>query len=164
MKSQKILIAGLILMVVVNICTLGFIIYKSQHKHYRNDHGERFGSPGKFLSERLHLSAAQEASLDKLRKENERKMSVLRARKDSLRKQSFELIKKDVYDVSRADELANEIGNCHKEMEKQMAAYFMSIKSLCTKEQQADFNRFIDHIAEIKQKSLKRHHKDSQGF
>jgi Spy/CpxP family protein refolding chaperone len=163
MKSQKILIAGLILMVVVNICTLGFIIYKSQHRHYRNDR-EKHGSPGKFLSKRLHMNAEQEQSLDKLRKENEKKMSVLRARKDSLRKQSFELIKSDVYDITRADEIANEIGNCHKEMEKQMATYFLAIKALCTKEQLADFNKFIDHIAEVKQQSLKRHHKDSQGF
>ncbi len=163
MKSQKILIAGLILMVAVNICTLGFIIYKSQHRHFRGE-GERHGPPGKFLSKRLHLSEDQEKSMNLLRKDNEEKMSVLRAKKDSLRKQSFELIKTDAYDTVRANEIANEIGSCHKEMEKQMATYFLSVKKLCTKEQQADFNKFIDHIAEVKQKSLKRHQKDSQGF
>jgi Spy/CpxP family protein refolding chaperone len=162
MKSQKILIAALILMVAINICTLGFIIYKSQHRH-RGD-GERHGPPGKFLSKRLHLTEEQEQAMNVLRKENEEKMSVFRARKDSLRKESFELIKSDVYDTTRASEIANEIGNCHKEMEKQMATHFLAIKKLCTKEQQADFNKFIDHIAEVKQKSLKRHHKDSQGF
>lgn len=154
MKStQKILVVGLILMGVLNICTLGFIIFKSQqHKHFLGEdrdveerHGP--GGPSKFLSKKLHLTIEQEEILEKLRKPHEENMSKLRALKDSLRKQAFKLVKNDPYDSIKANVVANETGNCHKEMEKEMVAHFLAIKALCTKEQQVDFNNFIEHIS-----------------
>ena len=156
MKLTRILVAGLILMVVLNICTLGFIIYKSQqHKHFQVEdrNGEERhggGGPGKFLSKKLHLTADQEAALEKMRQPHEEKMSKFRALKDSLRKQAFQLVENDPYDSVKANAVAIEIGNCHKEMEKEMVAHFRAIKALCTKEQQADFNEFIEHISNEK--------------
>lgn len=152
-STQKILIAGLILMVVLNIGTLGFILCKSQEKsHHRmgmEGGGERHRH-GKFLGKKLDFTEAQEESLGKLKKEHEEKLSVLKERSHVLRKQQFELIKAETYDQKKGDEIADEIGTIHREMDKEMAAHFLAIKALCTKEQLPKFNAFIDKISDRK--------------
>lgn len=146
MKSQKILIAGLILMVVLNICTLGFIVFKFNHGF-----GHRMGgrhTPGKFIGKRLGFSDQQEEALVKLREVHDQKMSAIRERTDSLRKQHFALLKAESFDAAKSDQLSVEIGKVHADMEREMASYFASIKTLCTKEQQEDYNKFIDRVSE----------------
>lgn len=146
MKStQKLLIAGLILMVVLNICTLGFIVFKANHGFGRM--GGKHGH-GKFIGKRLGFSPEQEEALTKLREEKETKMAAIREKMTSLRKQRFELIKTEPFDAAKADQLAEEIGNCHAEIEKLMAGYFVSVKALCTKEQLEEYNKFIDRVSE----------------
>jgi Spy/CpxP family protein refolding chaperone len=146
MKSQKILIAGLVLMVLLNIGTLGFIIFRSNHGF-----GHRMGgkhSPGKFIGKRLGFSDQQEESLVKLREVHDKKMEVIRMKTDSLRMQHFALLKADVFDETRSNQVSEEIGKVHAEMEKEMAMYFASVKELCTKEQLEDYNAFIDRVSE----------------
>ena len=164
MTSQRILIAGLILLGVLNICTLGFILFKSQQhgKHfYGNGHNDQNENhPGKFLSKRLHFTPEQEASLEKMRKPHEEKVAFYKAKKDSLRKQSFELIKADTYDTVRADAISKELAVYQRDLEKEMTTHFLAIKALCTKDQQEDFNKFIDHVVSEKraQRERENHH------
>ncbi len=148
-SSQKILIAGLILMVLLNIGTLGFILFKSNH--HRDHHmrgGRGHGGPGKFIGKRLNFTPEQEAALSKLRTDHDLKMDQLREKTESLRKQRFELIKSEPYDSVKTNQLAFEIGNAHAEIEKEMARHFVAIKALCTKDQLADFNQFIDRLSD----------------
>jgi Spy/CpxP family protein refolding chaperone len=147
MKSQKILIAGLILMVVLNICTLGFIIFKSNHG-FGHRMGGRHGGPGKFIGKRLGFTEQQEQELTILRETHEKKMCAIRTKTDSLRKQHFALMKAGSFDGAKSDQLAIEMGNVHAQREKEMANYFVSIKALCTKEQQEGYNEFIDRVSE----------------
>ncbi len=151
MKStQKILVAGLILMVLLNLCTLGYILFKPNrggHGKYAHRMEGRHGH-GKYFKQRLNLTPEQESSLEKLRAAHEEKMSAYKEKIEGLRKQRFELIKSDSFDAVKADQIALEIGNVHAEMEKQVAEHFLAIRALCTKEQLTGFNDFIDRISE----------------
>ncbi len=147
MKStQKILIAGLILMVVLNICTLGFILFKHNHG-FGHGMGGRQGH-GKLLGKRLGFTPEQEAALEKLRPAHEAAMASFRGRMDSLRRAHVAVIKAEPFDSEKAALLAEEIGKCHTEMEKHMAVHFLEIKALCTNEQLGAFNQFLDRMTE----------------
>lgn len=154
MKSQKILIGGLVLMVLLNIGTLGYILLKPNHGGRFGGHrmGEKHGGggPGRFIGKRLHFSEEQEAALDKLREEHFAKLTVQREKIDTLRKQLLALVKTEPYDAAKADAITTEIGKSHAEIEKEMASHFTAIKAMCTKDQLVEFDKFIDRIGEHK--------------
>jgi protein CpxP len=144
MKStQKILIAALILMVLLNIGTLGFVFLRHQHGPYFMREGFR---QGRFM-DKLKMTEEQKKSIEKLRNTHEEKMSSLRAMTDSLRKQRFELMKITPYDSSQGNILAARLGDIQEEMEKQITSHFLSIRALCTQEQLPEYNKFIDRLS-----------------
>ncbi|HSZ24500.1 MAG TPA: periplasmic heavy metal sensor [Cytophagaceae bacterium] len=145
--TNKILIVALVSMVVLNIGTLGFIYYKSQHhKRFVKSEWRNEFNKGEFLSKRLNFTEEQEVAFRKLRKEHKKEKDAVKAKIDSLRKQEFELLKNDPYDATTANVLASEIGANQKEIELLMSKHFLAVKALCTKEQLSDFNELIDHI------------------
>lgn len=150
MKSQRILIAGLILMVLLNIGTLGYILFKHNHGGRFGGHRDQHerGGPGKFIGKRLHFTEEQEAALGKLREEHFAKMTVQKEKIDTLRKQLLALVKAEPYDAAKANAITTEIGKAHAEIESEMASHFTAIKALCTKDQLAEFDKLIDRIGE----------------
>ncbi|HVD98712.1 MAG TPA: periplasmic heavy metal sensor [Cytophagaceae bacterium] len=154
MKSQKILVAGLILMVLLNICTLGVVLFKSSedegpgHHMGMDDKGKHHR--GKMIGKRLNFTPEQEAALEKLRAKHDAVMAPLREKMDTLRKQRLALLKADTFDAAKSDQLAAEIGTVQTAIEKEMANHFVEIKALCKKDQLEEYNKFIDRIGQRK--------------
>ena len=152
-NTQKLLIGGLILMVVLNLCTLGFILFKPHHGHHRGGHGDQWGDHRGFGDKRgggpfkeLNLTAEQETKLNDLKVNLDSKMDSLRQQADKLRKAQFALLKSDQVDPAIVNKQAAEIGNCFTEMEKLTFKHFSDIKKVLTKEQQAGFNKFVEEM------------------
>ena len=158
-KIQKILVGGLILMVVLNLCTLGFILFRPHH----GGHGARgYGWGGHHNPfKELNLNSAQEEKMLELKTQLDNKMDSLRQKADKLREERFTLLKNETVNLAEANAKAIEIGNCFTQMEKLTFDHFLAIKKLLTKEQQAGFEKFVEQMGSRRQG---RHHmRDGRG-
>jgi Spy/CpxP family protein refolding chaperone len=143
-NTQKLLIGGLILMVVLNMCTLGFILYRPFHGEFDDIVNRHEPSMGPLKA--LHLTAEQEDVMKQLKSDLDLKMDSLRERADELRDRQFKLLKGDTDNSALANSQAEEIGKCFTEMEKLLFNHFSDVKKILTKEQQAQFYKFTEQM------------------
>ena len=148
-NTQKLLIGGLILMVVLNLCTLGFILFRPHHggrgpecgigfDHGKGHHRNPF--------KELNLTPEQEEKMIGLKTQLDTKMDSIRQKADKLREERFALLKSEPIDQAAANTKAIEIGNCFAQMEKITFEHFLAVKKILTKEQQAGFEKFIEQM------------------
>jgi len=147
--TQKILIAGIVVLVILNITTLSYIFFTSRNNFCFPPSEKRWDKKN-ILKEKLHLTDAQNEQVLQFKKEHKSKVSELRKKIDSLRKQEFETIKTEPFDADKANNIALAIGNAHSDLEKQNIAHFLEIRKILTQDQLPYFIEFIDFIKDRK--------------
>jgi Spy/CpxP family protein refolding chaperone len=147
--TQKILIAGIVVLVILNLTTLSYIFFTSRN-NFCSPPSEKRWDKKNILKEKLHLTDIQNEQVLQFKKDHRSKVSELRKKIDSLRKQEFETIKSAPFDADKANNIALAIGNAHTDLEKQNIAHFLEIRKILTQDQLPYFIEFIDFIKDRK--------------
>jgi len=141
MDNSKFLKIVIIILLIINICTLGFIW---THHHMGppppHDHG---GNAGDFLQHELKLNDQQQKQFDQLRDEHHEEAEQLQKEGRELHRKFFDLLHSTA-DSATVLQLAASIADNQKQMEMMTFNHFKKVRALCTPDQQKRFDEVID--------------------
>lgn len=159
MEKDKFLIIAIVFLFVLNLFTLGFLLFdKKQPPPTMREGNERMMPPGdfpdgkpdkpdKFIIEKLKFNEEQVQKFEDLKREHRRQVEDIQFQSRKLHDEYFGLLKAEPVDSVKAGQILEQIANNQKELDKVTFTHFARIKELCKGEQKELFNRFIEEIA-----------------
>lgn len=157
MEKQKLITFSIIALLLINLGTLGFLVFSGpKNDHFPPHHGKR--EPKYIIIERLHFDQKQQEDYDVLIKDHQEK---IRATEDKIRdakNELYSMLNSETIDTAKKDSLISALSNDQKEIETIHFNHFADIKKLCKKEQLNDFNELTEELSRLFSKPQKRGH------
>jgi periplasmic protein CpxP/Spy len=144
MNKTKLLSISVIALLLLNFGILGFL-FLSKDKEGRT--GKRM--PREIVIEKLHFDENQIAEYDKTIKNHQK---AIRSIDDSIRNtrnELYKLLNSEAIDTDKRDSLYSKFAGFQKQIETTHFNHFLEIKSICKKEQLADFKNLTDELSKI---------------
>lgn len=141
LSKIKWLTGFVVLLIVVNVATLGTLWYRPHPPHRQGG-----GPPPDMLREELNLTKDQEQQYDQLRRAHRQKIDAIHKQSRELHDLFFEQLRTAQTSGGTADSLINLMAANSSENEKATFAHLMSVRKICSPEQQRHFD---DVIADI---------------
>jgi Spy/CpxP family protein refolding chaperone len=139
MESSKFLKIVIVILLIINIATLGFIYLQ------RPPHG--FPPPpidaGQYIAHELNFTGEQEEQFNILREENKSVIEELRKASKDFHDHFFDLLKTHPSDSLLVLQMADSIVLNQKQIELATFSHFQKVRALCTPEQQKKFDEII---------------------
>ena len=152
MKKEKILSIAVVMLLLLNLGTLGFLYFnngqgaKNRPENYK---------PDKLIIEGLKLNEAQVAQFEIIKKEH-REQIIKAEQSEMLSKELlFDLLEQDNIDQTTTDSLIEQLSQLKKSKDKATFEHFLKLKAICNKEQIPLYNKVIEDIAKILMRSPK---------
>ena len=139
MESAKFLKIVIIILLLINIATLGFMFMQRPH-----------GMPpppmdaGDFISHELNFSPEQINQLNKLREASRMHIDELREKGKGFHDKYFDLLSSDEPGSVPVLQLADSIASNQKEIELITFSHFKDVRAICTPDQQKRFDSIIN--------------------
>lgn len=146
MKKTNLLIASLILLVLLNIGTLGFIIYAQ--KRPANEMYSR-NEPSEFIIQKLQLDNNQQKEFEILKQQHHMAAEAIQQKDKQLHDAFFDLLKTDNPDKAKVDSIASLVAGQQRQLVLSAFDHFASLRSICTDSQKKLFDENINEIARI---------------
>ena len=139
MESSKFLKIVIVILLLINISTLGFMFMQN------SPHGMPPHRPdaGVFLSHELNFNSDQEKQLDQLRNENRSVIEALRENGKNVHDQFFDLLNTSPIDSALVSSKADSICSNQKQIELATFYHFQKVRAICTPEQKKEFDEII---------------------
>jgi len=141
MNKTTLLGIAVVILLIVNIITLGFIGFQAGGHAVRGGHAE----PKDIIMHRLHFNADQRSKYEELilwHRENINKYdNKIRSVKEAL----YALLSKNNA-YSKKDSLISVINGYQKQIEETHFKHFKDIKKLCRQDQQKYYNELIEEL------------------
>lgn len=159
MEKDKFLIIAIVFLFVLNLFTLGFILFdKKQPPPPMREGNEKMMPPGdfpdgkpekpdKFIIEKLKFNEEQVQKFEELKKEHRRQIEDIQFQSRKLHDEYFGLLKSETVDSVKAAQILDQISANQKELDKVTFSHFAKIKEICKGEQKELFNRVIEDIS-----------------
>lgn len=151
MDKTKLLTISVIVLLLLNLGTLGFLFLTSSnggHPHGNNDFRGRT-EPKEIIIEKLNFDSKQISEYEKLIQWHRREISTI---EDKIRTTKIELYlqlhEKTINDTTK-DSLVNALATYQKQIENTHFKHFQDIKKLCRKEQLDDFNSLTEELSRL---------------
>lgn len=144
MEKTKLLTLIVIVLLVVNAGTLGYLIFNSIKQNEPNPNQK--GGPAAFIIKKLKLTEQQQVAFEELKFEHR---SGMMRKQDSIRtlhQEMFNYLKSDVPNVVAADSVATIISLRKKELDMFTFHHFRQLREICSPEQKQLFDTFINEI------------------
>ncbi len=138
MNKTKLLSISVIVLLLINFGILGFGFLSKERK-----------MPREIVIEKLHFDENQIVHYDKTIKNHQK---AIRAIDDSIRKtrnELYQLLNSDTIDTSKKERLYLKFSEYQKQIETTHFNHFLEIKSICKKEQLADFKNLTEELSKI---------------
>lgn len=149
-KQNKILIRTIVVLVALNVISMGFFIWKEMQPNHRPllfAKNERFRDVSMILKNELKLSNEQWIQFDQIRKRNYEKQTalkqIIRDDKDAMNVEMFNKTTNE----TRIKVLAKKISDNEYAMELLRFEQAQELKAVCNQEQ---LNKFQDLVIEIR--------------
>jgi len=141
MTDTKFLRIIIVCLIVLNIGTLSYLLL--------NRPGNSRGPGGReriieFLSEELNFSSEQRAQVMKLHEENREQIEEIQAEDRKLHDHYFNYLNQNNPDSAVVDSMATLMSHKRKQIEIQTFYHFSMVRTICTEEQKAKFDRIIN--------------------
>jgi len=162
MVKDKFLYLLITALFVLNLCTLGYIVFERNnipHGMNEREHEEpldidpgkqeknRPGRPDKLIIEKLKLNEEQIKQFEVMKKEHRIHINMLQDSSRVYHDEYFGLLKNSKTDTIKANTLLAKIAQNQIEIDKITYSHFEEIKAICDPTQKELFSSFIDGIA-----------------
>jgi len=140
MNKTKLLIWSVVLLVILNLTTIGTILYhnyreKADNKTIvLNTEGNNMLN-GRFFRQTLGFNEAQMDVFRNANREFRPKANGIILQIDSLKNEMFTELKKTKSDTVKLNALSHETGNLHAELKQETNRFYLKIKTVCTPQQ-----------------------------
>jgi hypothetical protein len=139
-KTIYFLMSMVIILIIVNIFTLGFFIFRE------DQHPPKFGcerEPGDYLVRELGFNDAQKKLFDGYRHEHHSAVQPIMDQISSEKDRFFSELKKDQLDSLKIDSLSRTISSLHQKVDVITFWHFNKIRKMCDEKQKAHFDEMI---------------------
>ena len=143
MKRENLLTIAVVLLLVLNSATLGFLFFQRGH---RPPPPLRFE---KFIPESLSLSEAQIKQFDEMRGEHHAKMLDLDKQNRETLVVYLQLLKEDSVNALQKDSFEKIIATIQQQRAAITLDHFQKLKAICTAEQKEIFNAIIPDLTQV---------------
>ena len=147
--QQKLLIRTVVVLVVLNLVSIGFFVLKEIRPHHEPllfPKNESYKDVSRILKEELNLSEQQVAQFDEIRKRNFEKQAILkkiiRDDKDAMNTEMFNI----KTDEAKIEMFAIRISDNEYKMEMLRYDQAKELKAVCKPEQLAKFENLVKEI------------------
>jgi Spy/CpxP family protein refolding chaperone len=166
MEKDKFLVVTIIILFILNLFTLGYVLFGKDEPFFPIFSGERPGPEGRMedlsgprdkgpdgrkpdlqIINRLKLTPDQILKFEELKKEHRKQADELIFQGKKLRDEYFSLLKSEFPDSAKASSLLNAIAENQKQLDKATFAHFKKLKELCDGDQKKLFDIFIEELA-----------------
>lgn len=139
MNKTQILSWSVVLLVVLNLATVGTIWFQKQNRSapqqmmLLDENGTTLSAQN--LPQQMGLNTTQ---TEQFKRSNQKFQPIARQiilRIDSLKTELFTELQKPQSDTSRLNRLSAEVGECHTRLKQATNAYYLEMKEVCTPEQ-----------------------------
>jgi protein CpxP len=141
MERSKLLTIAVIGLLLLNVMTLGFLVFR---RPPHPPHGK--GGPAGIIIERLQLDEQQKSDFRKLADVHHEAFVKLTDNAKELRHRYYNLLREDVIDTAKADSLRTQMSANQGEIDKLNLEHFQQIRALCTPKQKERFNGLAEEI------------------
>lgn len=170
-KNVRILKWLLILLVLLNIGTIGTIIYLTQKQNKLSGESISIGSGtgitvlnGRFFRQ---TAGFNETQMDSFRKANQAFRPLARdisAAIDSLKSSLFTELNRAQPDTGRLSQMAIQIGNLHGQLKYETNQFYLNIRSICTPAQLKILEEAFQPLFKSETLAFPGHGRQRQGF
>lgn len=162
MLKDRFLIVVIIFLFVLNLFTLGYLMFERNPPPPGSDERERFepvdnnpdfrdrrrpDKPDVLIINKLKLNGDQVKQFEELKKEHRLRINALQDSSRRFHDEYFGLLKGAQPDSIKANLLLDKIARNQAEIDRTTYDHFEKIKAICGPEQKELFNSFIDEIA-----------------
>jgi len=139
-KTIYFLMSMVIILIIVNIFTLGFFVFRGNHQPsaFRCDR-----RPGEYLIRELDFSDEQKRLFDDYRQEHHSAIQPMMDQISLEKERFFSELKKEQIDSAKIDSLSKEISNIHQKVDIITFWHFNKIRKICDEKQKAHFDELI---------------------
>jgi len=140
MNKTKLLIWSVVLLLVLNITTIGTILYHNNKENVNsktiviNSEGNNMLN-GRFFRQTLSFDEKQMDVFRTANREFRPNANRIILKIDSLKTEMFAELKKSQSDTNKLDQLSRDTGILHAELKRETNRFYLKIKTVCTPEQ-----------------------------
>lgn len=157
MEKQKLVTFSILTLLVINLGTLGFLLFSGPKKgHFPPDGGRP--KPKEIIIEQLHLDAQQQADYEVLIRQHRKQIGATEDKIRITKNELYSLLNSTTVDATKKDSLVNALGQYQKEIELIHFNHFNDIKKLCKPEQLEDFDGLTEELSRLFSKPHPRKH------
>lgn len=151
MERTKLLTLLSIGLLLLNLLTIGFLVFKPGQLP-RPDHPP--GPPGAndpatIIIRRLHFDSNQQARYQELVHEHQNAVRRLREQSTELFQDYYGLLESDHPDPAQANTLSQQIATNQRELAQLNFTHFSQIRALCRPDQKANFNELVADLSKL---------------
>ena len=145
MNNIRFLKIVIIVLILINLGTLGFIWFRTA----KSDTSIRRSVAAGFLVKELDLSDAQRKEYFRMRRNHRKILGELQETDKSLHSRFFDQLFSETPDLKMVHDLADSIAANRKKMELLTYEHFMHVRQILTPGQQKKFEKIFDEVISI---------------
>ncbi|GAB3908835.1 hypothetical protein GCM10028803_45250 [Larkinella knui] len=151
MERTKLLTFAVVGLLLLNLATIGFLVFKPGGEPHSGRPGSPQGreEPARIIIERLHFDPDQREAYQKLIDAHRKQMGILTKQMQQLHRQYYGLLAATSPDSARQAVLSQQIGDNQQAQAVLNFRHFGQIKALCRPDQQADFRQLATELARL---------------
>lgn len=148
MEKQKLVTFSIITLLVINLGTLGFLLFSGPKKgHFPPDGGRP--KPREIIIEQLHLDAQQVADYEVLIRQHRQQITATEDKIRDTKNELYLLLNSTTVDSTKKDSLVSTLAQYQKEIELIHFNHFSDIKKLCKPEQLDGFSDLTEELSRL---------------
>jgi Spy/CpxP family protein refolding chaperone len=148
MNREKLLTISVVLLLLLNFGTLGFLLFAPKPHPPQGGPGDR-QRPGQVIIEKLRLDEKQEAAFEQLKKDHRAAVEALDKQQEATMKQYFQLLGNAGTTQAQRDSLEKALGNIEMSRASLTYNHFNTVKGLCRPEQLPLFDSILPDIVGV---------------
>ncbi|GAB4001174.1 hypothetical protein GCM10028807_56700 [Spirosoma daeguense] len=158
MERTKLLTISVVGLLILNLLTIGFLVFKSGRQPEFTDHQHPpMDGPFRIIVERLHFDEEQQRQYREMGNQHHRQTEQLNEESVQLFQTYYKLLAQPQPDSAKSSVLVRQIADVQRRIAELNFAHFQEIKSLCRPDQQADFTKLVDDLARLFGRPQRRH-------
>ena len=146
-SKTKILIWLVVVLLLMNITTIGTIIYKNnQNEKDKNTIGIKSSTDinlfnGRYFRQTLGFNETQMSAFRNINQEFRPNALEITIQIDSIKNEMFTVLKETNPDTNQLNRLSNQIGDLHGLLKYETYRFYLSLKTICTAQQQSELEK-----------------------
>lgn len=158
MSQIRLLTFAVVGLLLLNLCTIGFLLLRGRPSHPVGGHPAgghpaggppAGGDPASVIISRLHFDEQQQTRYRQLVEQHQQQSRELAWQERDLFQRYYGLLTESAPDTARATALSQQIADNQRATAQLNFAHFAQIKALCRPNQQANFRKLVGDLTQL---------------